>query len=107
MLKMKKRIVVMVSLIIGPIIAGTGIGFIINIPMLYIISVIYALMLFIMIPSDVFSKSTLDYTIKSVNPSYKKEPLDIHAGTKEQLLNFLLVTVMLIICLLSIYFLDH
>ncbi|MTD40142.1 hypothetical protein GIX45_16295 [Erwinia sp. CPCC 100877] len=104
---MKKRVVVMISLAVGPIIAGVGIGLVANLPILYIISAVYALMLFVMIPSDVFSKSSLDYAIKSVNPSYKKEPLDIHAGTKEQLINFLIVTVMLIICLISIYFFDR
>jgi hypothetical protein len=39
-----------------------------------------------MIPSHIFSKNTLNYAIKSVNPSYKYEPLDINAEAKEQLL---------------------
>lgn len=57
-------------------------------------------MLVFMIPSDVFFSSTLDYNIKSVNPSYKHETPDFVGGTKQQLINFAVVALGLATCLL-------
>ncbi|MGX7149402.1 hypothetical protein [Enterococcus ureasiticus] len=56
-----------------------------------------------MIPSDVFFSSTLDYNIKSVNPSYKNEQPDLIGGTKQQLLNFTIVALGLAVCLFLIW----
>ncbi|MBO0474827.1 hypothetical protein JZO86_14080 [Enterococcus ureasiticus] len=47
-----------------------------------------------------FFSSTLDYNIKSVNPSYKHETPDFIGGTRQQLLHFGVVAMSFIICLL-------
>lgn len=77
----------------------------IKIPGLYLISAIYALMLIFMIPSDVFSRSSLDYTIKTVNPTYKHElPKISGIENKDQLIDFLIIAMMFAICLLLVFF---
>lgn len=100
----QKRLLFVLLLILLPIIIGFIFGLFVKIPTLYIISAIYALMLIFMIPSDVFSRSSLDYTIKAVNPTYKHElPKISGIENKNQLIDFLIVAVMFAICLLIVF----
>ena len=100
----QKRILSIFLLIMIPIVVGLMVGLFIKIPVLYLVTAVYAILLFFMIPSNVFSRSSLDYTIKSVNPTYKHElPKIGTAGTKNQLINFFVIMIMLAICLLIVF----
>lgn len=102
----RKRVLFSFLLIAVPVLFGFIISFFMKVHALYIIGGVYAVMLLFMLPSDVFSRSSLDYNIKSVNPTYKHESPDYVGGTKQQLVNFLLVALMLAGCLFLIFLLG-
>ncbi|MGM0217046.1 hypothetical protein [Enterococcus sp. AZ126] len=88
-----------VSLILIPIIISIIVKLVLNVQFIYILTGIYIIMLFFMIPSDTFFKSSLNYNIKSVNPSYKDDEPKFNEGTKRQFINFILVLSASLICL--------
>ncbi|WP_207696707.1 hypothetical protein DOK67_0001987 [Enterococcus sp. DIV0212c] len=104
---MKKKIVINQLLICSlyiliPLALGSIASIWIKLSIFTITAIIYGTMLVFMIPSDIFFSSTLDYNIKSVNPSYKHEKPDFIGGTKQQLLHFVVVAFGLVACLLLI-----
>ncbi|GGC87300.1 hypothetical protein [Enterococcus wangshanyuanii] len=102
----KRRVLFSFLLMAVPVLIGFVISFFMKVHALYIIGGEYAVMFLFMLPSDVFSRSSLDYNIKSVNPTYKHESPDYVGGTKQQLVNFLLVALMLVGCLFLIFLLG-
>ncbi|WP_086313776.1 hypothetical protein A5821_001313 [Enterococcus sp. 7F3_DIV0205] len=97
---LKNQLLICFLCIVIPLILGAIASIWIKLSIFAIIAIIYGIMLVFMIPSDVFFSSTLDYNIKSVNPSYKDEKPDFIGGTKQQLLNFAVVALGLAVCLL-------
>ncbi|ALS37524.1 c-di-AMP phosphodiesterase-like protein [Enterococcus rotai] len=97
---LKKQLLICLLYILIPLALGSLASIWINRSILVITAIIYGIMLVFMIPSDVFFGSTLDYNIKSVNPSYKHEKPDFIGGSKQQFLNFAVVALGLAICLL-------
>lgn len=97
---LKNQLLIYFLCIAIPLILGAIASIWIKLSIFAITAIIYGIMLVFMIPSDVFFSSTLDYNIKSVNPSYKDEKPDFIGGTKQQLLNFAVVALGLAVCLL-------
>lgn len=98
--RLKKELFSCLLYLLIPLILGAVASIWIKVSILTIVAILYGIMLVFMIPSDVFFSSTLDYNIKSVNPSYKHEKPDYIGGTKQQLLHFTLVAFGLVVCLL-------
>ncbi|MEI5991583.1 hypothetical protein [Enterococcus crotali] len=98
----KKQLLICSLYILIPLILGAIASIWIKQSIFVITAIIYGIMLVFMIPSDVFFGSTLDYTVKSVNPSYKNEKPDYIGGTRQQLLNFAIVALGLAVCLFLI-----
>lgn len=101
--RVKKEILICLLYILIPLALGAIASIWINLSILTITAVIYGIMLVFMIPSDVFFSSTIDYNIKSVNPSYKHEKPDFIGGSRQQLLHFGLVALGLASCLFLIW----
>ncbi|MEI5995112.1 hypothetical protein [Candidatus Enterococcus mansonii] len=99
---LRKPLLICLLYILIPLILGSIAGIWIKLSIFVLTAIIYGIMLVFMIPSDVFFSSTLDYNIKSVNPSYKHETPDYIGGTKQQLINFAVVALGLVVCLLLI-----
>ncbi|MGX7272941.1 hypothetical protein [Enterococcus haemoperoxidus] len=97
-----KQLLTCLLYILIPLLLGSLASIWINLSLFSITAILYGIMLVFMIPSDVFFSSTLDYNIKSVNPSYKHEKPDFVGGTKQQLLYFVVVTLGLVVCLLLV-----
>ncbi|MFD1898951.1 hypothetical protein [Enterococcus termitis] len=101
--RLKRQLLICLLYILIPLIIGAVASLWIKLSIFTITAIIYGIMLIFMIPSDVFFSSTLDYSIKSVNPSYKHETPDYIGGTKQQLINFAVVALGLVACLLLIW----
>lgn len=97
---LKKQLLICLLYIIIPLALGALASIWIKLSIFTITAIIYGIMLIFMIPSDVFFSSTLDYNIKSVNPSYQHGKPDFIGGTKQQLLHFAVVSLGLVVCLL-------
>jgi len=96
----KKQLFICLLYLLIPLMLGAVASIWINLSLFAITAILYGIMLIFMVPSDVFFSSTLDYNIKSVNPSYQHEKPDFIGGTKQQLLHFALVSLGLVVCLL-------
>lgn len=96
----KKQLFICLLYLLIPLMLGAVASIWINLSLFTITAILYGIMLIFMVPSDVFFSSTLDYNIKSVNPSYKHEKPDFIGGTKQQLLYFVVVSLGLVVCLL-------
>lgn len=67
-------------------------------------AVIYGIMIVFMIPSDSFFSSSVDYQTKTLNPTFRPSKLEMRLESAESTINFIIILMSLVICLILLYF---
>lgn len=100
---MRKFIWRCIAYISIPIILSLITTKIISIELPILIIIYYGVLLFFLIPSDVYFGSTLDYNTKAINHTYRSENNKFKEDSKDNLYYVLIVVLCLITTLLSWY----
>lgn len=97
-----KKFSSLILLITSPILISFFLKLFLNFSFLASLTVCYGALLFFLIPSDVFSRSSLDYTIKAVNPTYKQEQPNFKNTQNNNLIHFFIITIVFIASLVAL-----
>ncbi|EEU18288.1 conserved hypothetical protein (plasmid) [Enterococcus faecalis ATCC 4200] len=79
-------------------------SFLVNIDLPILIIIFYGILLFFLIPSEVYLGSTMDYNAKVVNPTYRPENKSFEDSPKSKILSILIVLLCLILTISIWYF---
>lgn len=93
-------------LILLPIVISIFFKLVLHFSFLTSLTIAYGAFLFFLIPADVFSRSSLDYSIKSVNPTYKQEQPNFNHSNNTELRNFFVIALIFAGCLITLLVSD-
>lgn len=100
---MKKYLIKNIFYVTIPLILSYITSFLVNIDLPILIIIFYGILLFFLIPSEVYLGSTMDYNAKVVNPTYRPEKKSFEDSSKRKILSILIVLLCLIITILIWY----
>lgn len=96
----KRKIYTLLLLVLIPLVISIFLRLFLNVSFLTSLTVCYGVLLFFLIPSDVFSRSSLDYNIKSINPTYKQDQPNFKNTNNSELINFIVIALAFVGCLI-------
>ena len=101
---MKKYLIKNIFYITIPLVLSYITSFLVNIDLPILIIIFYGILLFFLIPSEVYLGSTMDYNAKVVNPTYRPENKSFEDSPKSKILSILIVLLCLILTISIWYF---
>ena len=90
--------------VLVPLVISLVTSYILKCTFLIPATVIYGIMIVFMIPSDSFFSSSIDYQTKTLNPTFRPPKLKIRLESAESTINFIIILMALVICLILLYF---
>lgn len=100
---MKKYLIKNIFYVTIPLVLSYITSFLVNIDLPILIIIFYGILLFFLIPSEIYSGSTVAYNVKVGNPTYKSEKKSFEDSSKSKILSILIVLLYLIITILIWY----
>ena len=104
MSKTNKLILKSLLYILIPLVISLVASYILKCTFLIPAAVIYGIMIVFMIPSDSFFSSSVDYQTKTLNPTFRPSKLEMKLESAENTINFIIILLALVICLILLYF---
>jgi hypothetical protein len=101
---MTKYLIKNIFYITIPLVLSYITSFLVNIDLPILIIIFYGILLFFLIPSEVYLGSTMDYNAKVVNPTYRPENKSFEDSPKSKILSILIVLLCLILTISIWYF---
>lgn len=103
---MEKFLIKNIFYVTIPLLLSYVTSFFINIDLPILVIIFYGILLFFLIPSEVYLGSTMDYNAKVVNPTYRPEKKKFEDSSKSKVLSILIVLLCLILTISIWYFFN-
>lgn len=103
---MNKFMLTNILYIVVPASVGFLASFFIKIPAPILIVILYGILLFFLLPSEIYLGSSVDYQTRVSNPTYRPEKKQFQQTETKKTLQILLVVLCMVLTLLIWYFLT-